>query len=249
LFTQPEESHLGECPICFLPMPLDPDKHVIHSCCSKKICNGCVHFNFLHTGGKTCPLCRASYLDETYDKQEMKRAEANDPEAISNIAWELYKEGDLDGAFQHFAKAAELGDSYSHYQIGVMYRQGISVKNDNKKAVYHWEKAAIGGHPEARHNLGSYEQKNGNTERSVKHFIIAANLGYELSMQMLWKHYSLGNITKEDLDSTLRTHQAAIDEMKSGQRDLAERARQGGELEPQEKALMAERLMRESRGI
>ena len=41
-------------------------------------------------------------------------------------------------------------------------------------------------------------------------------------MKALWKHYSLGNITKEDLDTTLRTHQAALVAMKSEQRDSAE---------------------------
>ena len=59
-------------------------------------------------------------------------------------------------------------------------------------------------------------------ERSVKHYIIAANLGDEDSMKALWKHYSLGNITKEDLDATLRTHHAAVDATKSAQRDSAE---------------------------
>jgi hypothetical protein len=56
-------------------------------------------------------------------------------------------------------------------------------------------------------------------ERAVKHYIIAANLGYDKSMKALWKHYSEGNITKEDLDATLRTHQAAIDPRKSEQRE------------------------------
>jgi hypothetical protein len=51
----------------------------------------------------------------------------------------------------------------------------------------------------------------------------AANLGDEESMKALWKHYSCGNITKEDLEATLRTHQAAIDAMKSEQRKEAER--------------------------
>jgi hypothetical protein len=55
----------------------------------------------------------------------------------------------------------------------------------------------------------------------VRHFIIAANLGDEGSMKVLWAHYSLGNITKEDLESTLRTHKAAIDAMKSAQREAA----------------------------
>ena len=59
-------------------------------------------------------------------------------------------------------------------------------------------------------------------DRAVKHFIINANLGYEKSMKWLWKHYSEGNITKEDLEATLRTHQAAIDAMKSPQREAAE---------------------------
>jgi uncharacterized protein YqfA (UPF0365 family) len=59
-------------------------------------------------------------------------------------------------------------------------------------------------------------------ERAVRHFIIAANLGYDKSMKALWKHYSAGNITKEDLDATLRAHHAAIDATKSEQRDRAD---------------------------
>jgi hypothetical protein len=38
-------------------------------------------------------------------------------------------------------------------------------------------------------------------------------------MKILWKRYACGDITKEDLDATIRTHQAAIDETKSEQRD------------------------------
>jgi hypothetical protein len=62
---------------------------------------------------------------------------------------------------------------------------------------------------------------------AVKHFIIAANLGYDLSMKALWTEFKDGNITKEDLDATLRTHQAAIDATKSKQRDRAEVALKG----------------------
>jgi len=41
LFRQPESSYLGDCPICCLPLPLDPKKSVSYFCCSKVICNGC----------------------------------------------------------------------------------------------------------------------------------------------------------------------------------------------------------------
>lgn len=56
----------------------------------------------------------------------------------------------------------------------------------------------------------------------MKHFIIAANLGYELSMENLWFLFKDGDMTKEDLEATLRTHKTALDEMKSAQRDAAE---------------------------
>ena len=127
-----------------------------------------------------------------------------------------------DDAFEYLTKAAELGDIDSHYMLGNLYYKGIGVEEDTEKAVHHWEKAAIEGQVVARHNLGCYEEENGNWERAVKHLIIAANLGDEDSMKKLWKHYSLGNITKEDLDATLRSHQAALDAMKSEQREEAE---------------------------
>ncbi len=47
LFTQPDCSHLGECHICFLPLPLDRAESVFHPCCSETICKGCVHANMI----------------------------------------------------------------------------------------------------------------------------------------------------------------------------------------------------------
>jgi TPR repeat protein len=91
-----------------------------------------------------------------------------------------------------------------------------------EKGIHHWKEAAIGGHPQARHYLAIIEGNNGNTERAVKNFIIAASLGYEESMKELWKYYSAGNITKENLNATLRSHQSAIDATKSLQREEAE---------------------------
>ena len=61
-------------------------------------------------------------------------------------------------------------------------------------------------------------------ERAVKHWIISARLGEIDSMKALWGQYAQGNITKEDLEATLRTHQAAIDAMKSPQREAAQAA-------------------------
>ena len=224
LFTQPEETHYGECPICFLPLPLDPQKTTFKTCCSQIVCNGCTYANIKSGGGDRCSFCRESVSsgDEEARKRLMKRMKAEDPAALCYEGEKCHKEGDYDGAFEYFTKSAELGDMDAHYRLGLTYMLEQGVEKDEEKAVYHWEMAAIGGHPAARHNLAIYEKRNGNVERSVKHLVIAANHGSEPSMKVLWKHYSAGNITKEDLEVTLRTHKAALDEMKSEQRDFAD---------------------------
>ena len=198
------------------------------TCCSNLICKGCVVANILsnkHDRVKAgrCPFCREPAPDDgEARKRLMKRVKANDPAAMRQMGEKCREKGDYDGAFEYLTKAAELGDAEAHYRLGYMYREGQSVEKDEEKKVYHWEKAAIVGHHDARFNLGCFEEGNGNIDRAVRHFIIAANLGDEGSMKALWKHYSKGNITKEDLDATLRTHHAAINEMKSPERKAAE---------------------------
>ena len=228
LFTQPDETHLGECPLCFLPMPLDKQKSSYYACCSQIVCNGCVHAHIMANiddmvKAGSCPFCREPVVgEEESNKRMMKRVKANDPAALRQIGATCYEEGDYDEAIKYFTKAADLGDVEAYYQLGLMYWKGEGVDEDEEKAVYHYEKAAVGGHPTARNNLGWYEEGNGNIERAVKHYIIAANLGYEGSMKTLWAMFKDGCIiSKEELDATLRTHHAALGAMKSEQRDSA----------------------------
>ena len=229
LFTPPDESHEGECPICCLPLPIDANKCTLMGCCCKTICNGCCYTNQvreIEAGLQPrCPFCRepAPKSEEESQKRVMKRIkECNDPAAMYQVGKERCDEGDYDTAFEYYTKAAELGDVIAHYQLSVVYRKWEGVKKDEEKAVYHWEKAAIGGNPFARYNLACYEAENGNTERAVKHWIIAANLGCEYSMKRVLPMYKDGYITKEKYGATLRAHQAAINATKSEQREEAE---------------------------
>ena len=229
LFTQPDSTHEGECPICFLPIPLGEEKSTFMSCCGQTICMGCIYANYMsnrHDRVKAgrCVFCRTSALDEgEYDKRAQERIEANDPAALCFKGTESYQAGDYDKALKYLTKAAELGDAEAHYHLGWMYWQGDGVERDEDKAVYHYGKAAIGGHPKARLRLGCIEIKNDNFERAMKHLVIAANLGCGDSMKGLLKFYKKGVITKEEYGATLRTHQAAIDATKSAQRDAAEK--------------------------
>ncbi len=88
------------------------------------------------------------------------------------------------------------------------------------------EEAAISGYSDARHNLGCVEWENHRFDRAVKHWIIAANLGHDDSLDVLKQGYKAGVVSKLDYAAALRAHQAAVDATKSPQREAAEAFRQ-----------------------
>jgi len=151
----------------------------------------------------------------------MERIEANDPAAMHYKGIEQYRKGDYRSAFGYLMKAAELGDAETQYSLAGMYRKGHGVEKDEGTETYHLEEAAIGGHPFARHNLGCHEWNNDNNERAVKHWIIAANQGYDNSIKALMYVYKIGLISKEEFAAALRANQAAVDATKSPQREAA----------------------------
>ena len=198
------------------------------SCCSKRICNGCnLAYKLRQLEGsmdETCPFCRkpAPSTDEVINEQWMKRVEANCPVAICYIGTEKYKEGDYEAAFEYWSRrAAALGDALAHYQISCLYRDGNGVEKDEKKVLHHLEEAAIGGHPGARHDLGSEEETRGRLDRVVKHCVIAAKLGFDKSLESAKSLYRAGLMSKDDFAAALRGHHAAIEATKSPQRDAA----------------------------
>ncbi len=84
------------------------------------------------------------------------------------------------------------------------------------------KQAAIGGHPNARYDLGLFEWAiKGSAERAIKHFVIAANLGHDDSLKVLKDGYANGFVSKDVLAAAFRAHQAAIDATKSPQREAA----------------------------
>mmetsp|Transcript_34487 Transcript_34487/g.50773 ORF Transcript_34487/g.50773 Transcript_34487/m.50773 type:complete len:212 (+) Transcript_34487:319-954(+) len=154
----------------------------------------------------------------------MKRVAANDPVAMTRIGKNSYNEGDYGTAFEYFTKAAELGDVEAHYNLSFMYRRGEGVEKDEKKQIHHLEEAAIAGHPYARLCLACYEDDIGRErfDRADKHLIIAANLGLDEAIQLLKDLHGKGIFSKEQLAAALRGHEAAVDAMKSPQREAAE---------------------------
>ncbi len=227
LFRQPDESHYGECTICFLPHSLDGNKSMITSCCCEAICNGCNFANFLREKEQglepQCPYCREPVpkTGKEIRKRWMKRIKANDPVAHCQMGSKCHDEGDYEGAVKYWKKAAALGDVAAHYNLSNSYHMGEGVEKDNKKEIYHLEEASIGGHPKARYNLGCEEQEKRRIERAMKHWIIAANLGHDNALKQVKEGFKHGLVSKEDFAAALRGHQAAVDATKSAHREKA----------------------------
>ena len=193
------------------------------TCCSKVICKGCDYANRIREEEASlenkCPFCRQP-VPKTNDGRS--RVEANDPVAMRYQGREQYNKGDYSSAFEYLMKAAKLGELEAHYSVSCMYQDGLGVEKDRGKSLHHLEEAAIGGHPEARCNLGCEEWNDGHTERAVKHYIIAANIGHDPAIKYLMEDFKDGFVSKDDLAAALRAHQAAVDATKSPQREAAE---------------------------
>ena len=223
LYAQPQKR--DECPICMLTLPCDDRESTYMSCCGKTICIGCRYC----LTREHCPFCNAADLITTEAvKRLSERIEKyNDSQAMVLLGFR-YING-LDGlqvdqskAFELFQRASELGSALGHFHLGNSYQLGNGAEIDMKKAVHHWQIAAMMGNMQARHNLGSVELENGNYQRGMKHYMISAKCGSKVSLDNIKEGFKDGLVTKEDFENTLRDYQASCDETKSEQRDRAE---------------------------
>ena len=221
LFKQPESSYLGDCPICYLPLPIDSSNKFM-ACCSKVLCDGCnVANQNREVEGRLqhkCPFCRTPMpsTQEEIIGQWMQRVYAENPFAMCQMGTRRYRGGDYEAAFGYWSMAADLGDAEAHFNLSCLY-----MHKDKIWELYHLKKASIGGHPHARLNLGYYEEANGRLDRAAKHFIIAAKLGVDESLECVKNAYKAGYVSKEDFASALRGHQAVVNASKSPQREEA----------------------------
>jgi hypothetical protein len=70
----------------------------------------------------------------------------------------------------------------------------------------------------------------GRYERARKHWVIAANLGHQNSLNGLRQLHAYGHASKEDYANALRAYQAAVEATKSKEREKVEKAMKSGEM-------------------
>jgi len=222
-----------DCSICMLPIPYSTALCGVITlympCCGKVLCGGCgiASVEEMKNGNmkRWCAYCRRPIISKKeYDKGYKKRMKLNDAEAFFRQGYAYFSGAfpkDMKKASGLFHRAAELGSPEAHFFIATMCYEGHGVEKDMKKALYHYELAAMGGHEAARHNLGAMEGQKGNAERAYKHYMIAARSGYDDSLKEIGLGYKHGHVTKDEYANTLRAFKDAQDEMKSEQRTKA----------------------------
>ena len=79
------------------------------------------------------------------------------------------------------------------------------------------------GHVESRDYLGFVESKNKNYDLAVQHWMIAAKMGHEKSLNNIKSMFKEGHATKAQYAEALLGYRDASEEMKSPQREEAKR--------------------------
>ena len=217
-----------ECPICFLPMPNNVNQVSFKACCGKMICNGCIHAMKMSEGKDLCAFCRTPpAISQKEDIKRIKKLmKKGNGDAFNFLAF-LYAHGrkglsrDYQKSNELYLKAGELGCVEGYHNLGNSYYNGRGVVMDEKKAKHYYELAAMMGSVNARHNIGALEFEADDHRRAMKHFMIAARAGYELSLKNVNRGFMKGMVTKDECANTLRAYQKSQDEMKSKERDQA----------------------------
>jgi len=232
-----------DCPICFVPFPPVKSGTFYQACCGNEICLACYKENKLSINKQneknaskkvelTCPFCReqAPTSDELFARLQA-RCLQNDYNAFSMMG-KRYRTGAIDvpkddlKALDCYIRAVELGSPESCTRIGFIYDKGIGLAIDKERATLFQRVGALRGDIIARHNIGCAEYSSGNHETAIRHWKIAAEAGYQKSLDALREIYNSNGkfsgkefITKEYLDSAYRACHEAQMEVKSEERD------------------------------
>ncbi|KAL7532755.1 hypothetical protein ACHAXR_006210 [Thalassiosira sp. AJA248-18] len=193
---------------------------VYQSCCGKDLCKGCMYE--MAREKDICPFCRmpAAVSDKERISRCKNRMEVGDAGSRYILGdWGLPQ--DTKKALELMLRSIELGSTEAHYNIALLYYNGEFMEKDLKKALYHYQRAAMGGCEMSRYNLGCLESNRGNIDRAMKHWMIAAASGFEDSLGVVRKVFSRGHATKAEYEKALRAHQKYLSEVKSDQRDMA----------------------------
>ena len=232
-----------DCAICLVPLPKTGKYY--QACCGKDLCKACYMENEASinkqneekSAGKkiafACPFCREPVpTNMGYLRQLQARCLKNDHDAFTLLG-NVYLRGELGApkdvlkALDYYIRAVELGCDQACSFIANSYHHGNGVAVNTERAALFAKVGALRGDIIARHNIGVTEYYDfGNHETATRHWKIAAEAGYQDSLNALKQIYNADGempgkefITKEYLESTYRACHASQEEVKSEERE------------------------------
>ena len=148
---------------------------------------------------------------------------------------ESYRKGTRNGkairkddlkALDYFIRSVELGSPEACTRFAEYYHEGNGVAVNKEKVALFDRIGALRGCTIARHNIGSSEYELGNHEIAIRHWKIAAEAGYQDSLNALRGIYNADGktpgkefISKGEMDTVYRSGHDAQIEVKSEERE------------------------------
>ena len=110
--------------------------------------------------------------------------------------------GDYATALHEWRPLAEQGDALAQYNLGVLYRKGRGVPQDDVQARQWYEKAAAQGQAKAQYNLGTLYLNGGGVpkdyQQALRWFRLAADQGEALAQTKIAIMYDEGQGVPQD---------------------------------------------------
>jgi len=115
---------------------------------------------------------------------------------------DAYNRGDFATALREWRPLAEQGDALAQYNLGVLYRKGRGVPQDDVQARQWYEKAAAQGQAKAQYNLGTLYLNGGGVpkdyQQALRWFRMAADQGEALAQTKIGIMYDDGQGVPHD---------------------------------------------------
>jgi len=154
-----EEEDREDCPICTDALPKLSAQFTRYTCCGKGLHNKCntdleTNKSMTNEQKDTCIMCRAKVV-----------------ELGSKVNIERLREW------------VKKGKAWAMSMLAAQYKNGVGVKQSDKKAIDLYEMAAKRGHATAQCNLGFYYDQGihgltQSSKRAVKYYTLAAEQGH-----------------------------------------------------------------------
>ena len=115
---------------------------------------------------------------------------------------DAYNRGDYATALREWRPLAERGEALAQYNLGLLYRKGRGVPQDDVQARQWYEKAAAQGQAKAQYNLGTlYLNGSGvpkDYQQALRWFRMAADQGEALAQTKIGIMYDDGQGVPHD---------------------------------------------------